>query len=273
MNTKNVSGLFAAITTACCLGLLSGCAGSDSDSRPAGNLADTEGEGDEQEDDDVPVDQDDTDAEPSPDPQDDDSETDGGETGGVGGETGTEGGETGDEGDETDGETDGETTGDEPPMAELDGDSEVSPAVRAQFRATSPGPVSLDAPIFNDEAIDTRGLQYQGEVSNPGDQHDFVMFNIVPGQVDPYIHMLLDCGQPGLGSDSVRAHLFHEDGTLLDTVVCGDDEQQILLEGASSNTEYLVRIEVPGGREFFDTYSLEINGYCFQECSFQPYGG
>ena len=262
MKTESASGLFSAIVAVACLGVAPACASSDSTSEPAGGLAETEGPADGQEDD--PVGENDTDAEPDPEPVDDT-----GETGDVDGETE---GET-DGGDETGGETTGgDTTGEEePPMAELDGDSEVNPAVRAQFRATAAPPVSVDVPLFNDDAIDTRGLRYQGEVSNPGDQHDFVVFSIVPGEVDPSIGMLLHCGQPGLGSDSVRAHLFHEDGTVLETVVCGDDEQQILLEGASSDTEYLVRVEVLDGSELLDTYSLELDGYCFQGCEFQPY--
>lgn len=266
MKTESASGLFSAIVAVACLGVVPACASSDSTSEPAGGLAETEGPADGQEDD--PVGENDTDAEPDPEPVDDT-----GETGDVDGETQGEtddGGETG--GDTTGGETEGgDTTGEEAPMAEFDGDSEVNPAVRAQFRATAAPPVSVDVPLFNDDAIDTRGLRYQGEVSNPGDQHDFVVFSIVPGEVDPSIGMLLHCGQPGLGSDSVRAHLFHEDGTLLETVVCGDDEQQILLEGASSDTQYLVRVEVLDGSELLDTYSLELDGYCFQGCEFQPY--
>lgn len=265
MKTESASGLFSAIATVCCLAVVPACERSDSRSEPAGDLAGTESPVDEQDDDDGPVDENDTDGETDPEPEGDEAET-----GDVEGETE---GET-DDGGETGGETEGaDTTGEEPPMAELDGDSEVNPAVRAQFRATSPAPISVDTPQFNDEAIDTQGLRYQGEVSNPGDQHDFVVFNIVPGQVDPYVRMFLDCGQPGLGSDSVRAQLFHEDGTLLDTVVCGDDEQEILLEGASSDLEYLVRIEVQDGSEQLDTYSLELNGYCFQGCGFRPYDG
>lgn len=58
---------------------------------------------------------------------------------------------------------------------------------------------------------------------------------------------------------------------MLDTVACGDDEQQILREGASSDIEFLVRVEVLHGSEQLDTYSLELNGYCFQGCEFQPY--
>lgn len=265
MKTENASELLAAIATACCLGLLPGCATSDSDSRPKGDLADPHGTTGVHEDETS----DDGETEVVPTSGDEGSET--GHIAETDDSTGEVEGET-DPGETTGGEDDG-TTGGEPPMAELDGDSEVNPAVRAQFRATSPAPVSVDGPLFNDDAIDTIGLQYQGEVSNPGDQHDFVVFNIVPGQVDPTIRMFLDCGQPGLGSDSVRAHLFHEDGTLLETVVCGDEEQPILLEDANSDIEYRVRVEVLDGTEQFDTYSLEIDGYCFQGCEFQPYGG
>lgn len=269
MKTRKTLGLSSAIASVYCLGLLSGCATSESGSESAAELADTEAV--DETGDDAPVDENDTDADTEP-------GNDDGETGEVGetddagetGETGEVEGET-DDGGETGGDTDGTTGGEEPPMAELDGDSEMNPAVHVQFRVTSPAPISVDTPLFNDEAIDTLGLQYQGEVSNPGDQYDFVVFNIVPGQVDPYINIFLDCGQPGLGPDSIRAHLFHEDGTLLDTIACGDDEQ-ILLEDANS-IDYLVRVEVRDGNEQFDTYSLEINGHCFQECNFQPYEG
>lgn len=261
MKTNDLPNLFAAVTTACSLALLPACSDSGSDTRAPGDLAGMDGT-DGEEGDEEPVES----GEADTDPLSGADETDGGSTTGgeADGSTGAADGET------TSGE-EGDTTGELPPTAELDGDNEVNPAVRVQFRATSPGPISLDAPLFNDDAIDTQGLLYEGEVSNPGDAQDFVAFNIVPGQVDPYIGLALDCGTPGLGSDSVRAQLFDADGTLLETVVCGEDEQQVLLEGASAAIEYRVRVEVLEGSELFNTYALALNGYCFQACDFQPY--
>ncbi len=158
-------------------------------------------------------------------------------------------------------------------MAEADGDFQDNPAVHAQFRYTSPAPLSVDAPLFNEQALDTKGLQYLGEVSNPGDQEDWVQFNIVPGQVDPTIGLSLDCDAPALVPQPLRAHLLDETGAVLETVSCGDDETMVTLDGASANLDYFVRVDVLEGSEHLGAYTLEIDAYCFQGCNYQAYQG
>ncbi|MBL4688566.1 MAG: hypothetical protein JKY37_28520, partial [Nannocystaceae bacterium] len=162
---------------------------------------------------------------------------------------------------------------DDPQQAEADGDYQSNPAVLAQFRHTSPAPTSVDTPLFNEEAIDTKGLQYLGEVSNPGDQEDWIQFSIVPGDNDPVIGLFLDCDTPDLTPQSVRAHLLDANGDVLATVSCGDDETMVTLHNASSLDDYFVRIEVMDGSEHFDAYTMEINAHCFGGCNYQPHEG
>ncbi|MEM6993701.1 MAG: hypothetical protein AAF721_24520, partial [Myxococcota bacterium] len=123
------------------------------------------------------------------------------------------------------------------------------------------------------DAIDTKGLQYSGEVSNPGDGEDWIQFNIVPGQNDPYIQLSLDCDHYDLNPQPLRAELIDEDGAVLETVVCGEDNVNVLLDGANSTKDYFVRIDILDGSEHFDAYTVSIDGYCFQECNYQPYAG
>lgn len=188
------------------------------------------------------------------------------------GETGLDpdtGEETG--GEETGGEETGEDTGEPPPpMAELDGDNAVNPAVIALFRATSGAPVTVDAPIEGQvDPLDVRGLEYVNAVSDPGDAADWVQFSIVPGQNDPTITITLDCDQAGLQPQPLRATLLDEDDAVLDTIICGEGPQNILLPNASSFDDYRVRVDLVGA-DHFDAYSLQIDAFCFPTCDFVP---
>lgn len=192
----------------------------------------------------------------------------------------TEGGDTegedteGEDTDGTTGDTEGETgdsTGEEIPEAPDDGDNPSDPAVYVQFRATSPGPISVDEALFNEDAIDTRGLQYLEQVSVPGDDLDVVDFRIVPGQVDPVIRVELECSNGG--ADRVRADILDEAGDVVDSVGCGDGEANVLLDNASSQDVYQVQVYVRDGEPLLTDYTLSINGYCFQECNYMPYAG
>lgn len=169
-------------------------------------------------------------------------------------------------------ETDGGDTGLPPDQAPDDGDHAANPGVVVQFRNTAGAPVSVEGPLFDLEApIDTRGLQYIQEVSNPGDVEDFIAFNIVPGENDPVIEVELHCGSPELDPQPLRADVLDEDGAVIDTVICGDGPSMVLLEQASSLDEYQVVVYALEGMEHFDAYTLEIDAFCFQACTFQPY--
>ncbi len=191
-----------------------------------------------------------------PDPMDDD-----GGTGDTGEPDPTDGGTTGEMGDT------GEPLG---PQAPADGDSPTDPAVIAQFRATSPAPVSVTGALFNPDAIDTKGLEYVDEVSSPDDDSDWVQFSIVPGQVDPTIRITLECDQAGLSPQPLSAVLLDDSGVALETIGCGDGTQMITLHNASSLDVYQVRVQTTPGADHYDAYALQIDAFCFQGCDFQP---
>jgi hypothetical protein len=175
----------------------------------------------------------------------------------------TDGGET--ETDPEPGTTDTGDTEDEPPFG--DGDSTDLPAVRAQFRVTAGGPVSVVGPLFNDEPIDTRGLQYEDAIAAGGDETDHLAFNIVPGEVDPTIRVRMECDV-----SSVRAEIRDEAGGLLGTALCNEEEQAILLTDASSLDEYRVVIFDGVDQDVGAiAYSVSINAFCFQQCAYAPY--
>ena len=189
-------------------------------------------------------------------------------TGDVDDETGGEtSGETG-EVEDTEGEATGET-GDVLPEAPEDGDNPAEPALLVQFRATSPAPLAFDAPLFNPEAIDTRGAQYSNALSIPGDDLDVVDFQIVPGQVDPYVHIELACDASE--QNRVRARLLDDEGSLVDTILCGEGEVDVLLEDASSTDVHQLQVEVLDGAPLLVDYTLSVNGFCFQQCEYVPY--
>lgn len=197
----------------------------------------------------------------------DPEDTDGGDTDGTTGDT--EGEETGETGD-TEGEETG-STGEAPPEAPDDGDNPSAPAVSVQFRATSPGPISVDEALFNEDPIDTRGLQYLEQLSVPGDDLDVVDFRIVPGQVDPVIRIELECDNGD--ATRVRAEVFDDAGDMVDSVGCGEGEASVLLDNASSMDVYQVQVLVREGEPLLTNYTLSINGYCFQQCNYAPYAG
>ena len=150
-------------------------------------------------------------------------------------------------------------------MLEDDGDSTIAPAVIAQFRATSPGPVSIDAPLFNEDPIDTRGVQYLGAIADDDDPSDHLRFSIVPGQNDPYLRVTLECDDP-----QVRVEIARE-GEIFDTVPCGDGQTNVLLDDASSFDDFDVTIYSVALAQPATEYVLSLDGYCFQGCDYVPY--
>jgi hypothetical protein len=173
----------------------------------------------------------------------------------------TEGdGDTGDTGEPPDTDDTGDTEV-EPPYG--DGDSSDLPAVVVQFRNTAGVPISVEGPLFNEDAIDTRGLQYLDAVGQTGDESDHLAFNIVPGEVDPTIRLLMECDD-----ETVRAEIRDESDALLGSALCGEGEQSILLRNAASFTEY--RIVVLGAAVEVD-YVMSLNAFCFQQCNYTPY--
>ena len=273
MTTKHDIRFLGALTTLCGLLTLPACATGD-EMEPFGELGEAAGDTDavDEMDENEPIDpdlDDDDDDEPV-EPGDDDDDDD-------------EPVEPGDDDDDDDEPVEpGDDDDDEPPMddppvddppvdepeiAENDGDFMANPAVYAQFRSTAPAEVSFAEPQFNEDVIDTRGLQYIGEVSVPGDQEDWIQFNIIPGQVDPTITVSLDCGESDLSPQPVRADLLDEQGNVLDTIVCGNEED-VLLDDADGFDDYYVRIEMGDFGEHYDEYTLEIDAFCFQGCDF-----
>ncbi len=187
----------------------------------------------------------------------------------TGDEAGTEDGATEDEGTEeagtdTTGAEDGtEDTGG--PALDDDGDSAVVPAVLAQFRATAGGPVSVDMPLFNDEPIDTRGVQYVGAIAADDDPTDHLRFSIVPGETDPYVRVTMECDDP-----LVRVRILRDDEEL-GAVLCGDDTTMVLLDGASSLDAFDVVVHGEDERMPVVDYVLSIDAFCFGGCDYQPY--
>jgi hypothetical protein len=200
-----------------------------------------------------------------------DGETDDGETS----EGETDDGETSegetDDGETSEGETgDGETgdTGNEDTGGSAlpdDGDSLVDPAVLAQFRNTSPGPVAIDEPLFNEEAIDTRGVQYTGAIASDDDPSDHLRFSIVPGENDPYLRVTMECANP-----LVRAQILRDDEPI-DAVLCGEGETMVLLDDASSLDVFDVVVYGEDDMLPVTDYVLSLDAFCFGGCNYQPY--
>jgi hypothetical protein len=159
---------------------------------------------------------------------------------------------------------------DQPPMADDDGDGADNPAVLARFRATSGAPLRVEGAIFNETPLDVQGLQYADAVSVPGDDLDVVAFDIVPGEVDPTIRIGLDCDLQDAGR--LTATLVRDGNEVIDTIVCGEGDVNVLLPNASSLDQYTVEVQLADAADALTAYELSVNGFCFQQCNYALYG-
>lgn len=156
-------------------------------------------------------------------------------------------------------------------VAEDDGDSEVNAAVYAQFRNTAGAEVWVDTPLFNeDDVLDVQGLQYRNEVSNPGDETDWLAFELFHGDgATTTIDMTLECDPDDDDLSPVRVTLFDDDGSNLSPVLLCGETQSYAIDNSGGNTDHLVEIEARELTEGnFNSYILSINGYCFPECEY-----
>ncbi len=124
-------------------------------------------------------------------------------------------------------------------------------------------------PLFNNVAFDTRGLQYINAVSVPGDGEDVVHFRIVPGQTEPTIRVSLECD--ATDPARVSADLVDADFTVLETIQCGDEDINVVLQNATSLDEFQFLVRASGDDPVYGDFTLSINGFCSQQCDYMPF--
>ncbi len=157
--------------------------------------------------------------------------------------------------------------------AEQDDDSAIAHAVYAQFRPTSGPPVSVDAPLFNEAALDVKGLSYRNDVSYPGDVSDHLIFDISGGESQAVtITVNLDCGAYAADPSPIRARFYSAGGDLLRTITCNDGPRQLSIENSGTLEGFTVEIAPTlSDRQFYVAYELTMDAFCFGGCVYEPY--
>ncbi len=153
-----------------------------------------------------------------------------------------------------------------------DGDSEIKPAVFVHFNPSGTQPYSFDGPLFNEEVIRARGMQYNNTVGDPGDPLDHLRFTQQPGDnTTRTLQLDLDC-VVAEGSDAgVRVTVHSQDDeNMMPQLNCGDS-RTLTIPANSATYWYRVTIEESGTAPTLVKYSLSINSHCFQSCEFIPY--
>ncbi len=180
-------------------------------------------------------------------------------------------GTTGDDttGDDTTGDDTTGSTGER--VLEDDGDHQANPGVLVQFRPTAGAPISLDGPIFNDDALDVRGFQYLGQVSSDGDPEDWVEFSLVGGDTPTSFQFALECAPDP--DAQLRAEILDSEGSMVDVLLCGQDQGGVALDSDGLGDPFFARIYPVEGTPGVHDYTLSIHGYCAQNCEFAPYTG
>lgn len=158
-----------------------------------------------------------------------------------------------------------------------DGDSSVDPGLWARFRNTSGAPVWVDRLLFNEATpLDVKGVQLRNEVGDPDDPEDWVQFELVHGDSPTTtITVTLDCpveernGAPFSGG--VRAQVQALDGTPLTPVTLCGESQDYAIANDGGTTEHRVRVYSVFGDPFYARYTLSIDAYCFNGCTYAPF--
>lgn len=154
-----------------------------------------------------------------------------------------------------------------------DADSSIAPALYVQFRPTSGAPLSTDQPQFNAEPWDVKGVRYVNAISNPGDDADYLTFDLTGGEsASQTIEVTFDCGAVSADASPIRATLTDPDGTRLRVMTCGNPPYRIGIPTDGTMDGYLVAIEPTFPNEiYYVEYELSIDAFCTGECVYTPF--
>lgn len=154
-------------------------------------------------------------------------------------------------------------------FAEPDNDAASEPGLHVNFRGPTSPAVWIDRALFNrTDPVRARAIQYRKEVSNPGNQRDWVTFNLLGNSSGSQgIRLTLDCGDDDA---PIRAVLRSSTGSMIRTINCG----QSLRPSLPAPGDYLIEVgqSVNNPNLFYSTYQLTVEQTCPPSgCNFQPF--
>lgn len=146
-----------------------------------------------------------------------------------------------------------------------DGDTSIRPAVEVVFNPSGTKAWRFEAPLFNEEVILVRGLQYANRVSL-GDPSDWLMFGMQPGDSPTQtLSVRLDCS-PAEG-EQVTMRIRDEAGDQLSIPVHCGGSHDFRIPAARSTDRYLIEITTNTASSI--DYVLSLNAFCFGGCEYE----
>lgn len=158
------------------------------------------------------------------------------------------------------------------PFVPNDGDAESAPGLFVQFRNTAGAPVSVEGLLFNSTSrIDTKGVQLHDSLGDPADPGDWIDIRLVHGQSPTTnISVTLECSA-GASPSLIRADLRNEEGDKLGVSTLCNTTKTIAVPNTGGTGNYLMHIVPVFSDPYYTEYTLSINAFCFQSCSYVPY--
>lgn len=159
------------------------------------------------------------------------------------------------------------------PFVPNDGDAASAPGLFAQFRSTSPAPVTVTGLLFNEATpIDTMGIQLVDSLGEPEDPGDWIAFELVHGESPTTsVNFALDCDTEFTPGSPIRLELRDEDGDKIGVTVTCDGANDIAIPNDGGSGDYLVHIIPSTTLPFYVAYTVSIDAFCFQGCTYQPF--
>lgn len=146
-----------------------------------------------------------------------------------------------------------------------DGDTAIRPAVEVVFNPSGTRAWRFEAPVFNEEVLLVRGLQYANRVSL-GDQADWLMFGMQPGDSPTQtLAAQLDCS-PAEG-EQVTMRIRDEAGDQVSVPVHCGGSHDFRIPARPSSYRYLIEITTTTASSI--DYVLSLNAFCFGGCEYE----
>lgn len=158
------------------------------------------------------------------------------------------------------------------PFVPDDGDAASNPGLFALFRATSDNPVTVSELLFNEGSpLDVEGIQLVNELGDPEDTGDWLAFELVHGESPTSsLEVSLDCETDFTPGSPIRVELRKDDGTKIGINVTCDGSTTYAVPADGGSGDYLLHIISNTTQPYYVAYTLSVDAFCFQACTYEP---
>ena len=158
------------------------------------------------------------------------------------------------------------------PFVPDDGDAASNPGLFALFRATSGNPVTVNELLFNEaDPLDVKGLQLVNELGDPEDTGDWLAFELVHGESPTSsVEVNLDCDTDFTPGSPIRVELRDDEGTKIGSSLTCDNSLNFAIPADGGSGDYLLHVISHTTQPYYVAYTLSVDAYCFQACTYEP---